>query len=135
MDTAHLTYIGDLRTEAVHSRSHQRITTDAPPDNHGKGEAFSPTDLLCAALASCMMTTIGLTAHGHGIPLKHMEAHVVKHMAPSPRRVARVEVDMVVVVDGLTDRWRQLIEHSARTCPVALSLAESVEQDLRLRFT
>jgi putative redox protein len=134
MDTARLTYSGDLRTEALHVRSGQRIITDAPLDNQGRGEAFSPTDLLCTALASCMMTLVGITAKGHGIPLRAMEARVVKHMASDPRRVARVEIDLELEVEGLTDRWRQLIEHSARTCPVALSLAEGLVQELRLHF-
>lgn len=134
MDTAHLTYLGGLRNEALHLRSGQRILTDAPVDNRGRGEAFSPTDLLCTALASCMMTIVGITAEGHGIPLRHMEARVVKHMASDPRRVARVEVYLELKVDGLTERWRQLIEHGARTCPVALSLSDALEQDLHFLY-
>ncbi len=134
MDTAHIEYLGDLRTEAQHLRSGQRIITDAPLDNKGKGEAFSPTDLLCTALATCMMTTMGITAEGHGIPVLSMQARVVKHMASGPRRVERAEIHLDVSVEGLTDRWRELLEHSAKTCPVALSLAPGLEQELHLRF-
>lgn len=130
MDTARIVYQGDLRTEATHIRSGQSIITDAPVDNKGKGEAFSPTDLLCTALATCMMTTMGITAQGHGIPVQSMVASVVKHMTSDPRRVARVEIVLEVVVPRITDRWRALLEHSGRTCPVALGLSADLVQDI-----
>lgn len=134
MDTAHVTYTGDLRNEALHPRSGQIIITDAPVDNMGKGEAFSPTDLLCTALATCITTTVAITAKGHGIPLASMSAKVVKHMASSPRRVQRVEVAVEIEVPGITQRWKELLEHSGRTCPVALSLNEAVEQHVYFTF-
>jgi uncharacterized OsmC-like protein len=134
MDTALVSYLGDLRTEALHPRSGERIVTDAPVDNRGKGAAFSPTDLLCTALATCMMTTMGISAQGHGIPIASMQARVVKHMASDPRRVQHVEVELTIHVEGLTDRWRTLLEHSARTCPVALSLSSDLVQDISIRF-
>lgn len=134
MDTALVSYLGELRTEATHPRSGERIVTDAPVDNRGKGAAFSPTDLLCTALATCMITTMGITAQGHNIPISSMEARVVKHMASDPRRVARVEVELTVHVEGLTDRWRALLEHSGRTCPVAVSLSKDLVQDITITF-
>lgn len=134
MDTALVSYLGDLRTEALHPRSGERILTDAPVDNKGKGAAFSPTDLLCTALATCMMTTMGISAQGHGIPIANMQARVVKHMASDPRRVQRVEVELTIQVEGLTDRWRTLLEHSAHTCPVALSLSSDLVQDISIHF-
>lgn len=134
MDTARIIYLGELRTEATHPRSGQHILTDAPVDNKGKGEAFSPTDLLCTALATCMLTTMGITAQGHDIPVKRIEARVVKQMASDPRRVQRVEVVVDVAMEGITDRWRTLLEHSGRTCPVALSLSEGLVQDIVFNF-
>lgn len=134
MDTAHITYLGELRTEATHPRSGQHFVTDAPVDNKGRGEAFSPTDLLCTALATCMITTMGIAAQGHGIPVQRMEARVVKHMAADPRRVQRIKVELEVAVEGLTERWQTLLEHSGRTCPVALSLADGLEQEISFRF-
>ena len=134
MDTARIVYLGSLRTEATHPRSGQHLVTDAPVDNKGKGEAFSPTDLLCTALATCMMTTMGITAQEHDIPVKRMEARVAKHMASDPRRVQRIEVKLEVAVEGLTERWKALLELSGRTCPVALSLAQGLEQEISFRF-
>ena len=134
MDTSLVSYLGELRTEALHPRSGERILTDAPVDNRGKGAAFSPTDLLCTALATCMMTTMGISAQGHDIPILGMEARVLKHMASDPRRVQRVEVELTVQVEGLTERWRTILEHSARTCPVAVSLSSELVQDISIRF-
>lgn len=135
MDTAQITYLGDLRTEARHVRSGNLLITDAPVDNQGKGEAFSPTDLLCTALGTCMMTLVGITAQGHGLMLEGMDARVVKHMAAAPRRVARVEVHLHIRAKGLNSRHKDLLEHSARTCPVALSLSEALEQEVHVEFT
>ncbi len=90
MDTAHIKHLGALRTEATHVRSGSTILTDAPVDNKGRGEAFSPTDLLATALATCMITTMEIVANGRGFELKVLDARVVKHMASNPRRVERV---------------------------------------------
>ncbi|MFN3874739.1 MAG: OsmC family protein, partial [Flavobacteriales bacterium] len=94
MDTARIEHLGDLRTEALHLRSGQRFITDAPVDNQGRGEAFSPTDLLAASLATCMITTMDIKARARGIALQGLTARVVKHMAREPRRVQRVEVHL-----------------------------------------
>lgn len=134
MDTAHVTYLGELRTEAVHVRSGQTLVTDAPLDNQGRGEAFSPTDLLSTALASCMMTLMGITARDKGIPLKGLKARVVKHMTAAPRMVERVEVHVELEGDGLGDREKTILENAARTCPVARSLRADLVQDIRFTY-
>ena len=122
------TYLGDLRTEAVHLRSGARIITDAPTDNHGKGEAFSPTDLCAASLASCMLTIMGISARNHGLNIDGASASINKIMASDPRRIARVEIRLEVPGGQLDERQRKILETAARTCPVAFSLAEGVEQ-------
>jgi len=134
MDTAHVTYHGGLRTEATHLRSGQVIITDAPPDNKGRGEAFSPTDLLSTSLACCMMTLMGIAAQERAIALKDLSARVVKHMASDPRRVARIEVHLSLDGRDLDERQRTILERAARTCPVALSLREDLVQDVTFTY-
>lgn len=134
MDTARLRYLGELRNEAVHTRSGQVIITDAPPDNKGRGEAFSPTDLLCTSLGACMMTLMGIAARERKLDLKGLTARVVKHMQPQPRRVARVEVHLELEGAGLDERDRAVLEHAARTCPVALSLSPEIEQEVHFTY-
>src|SRR5579863_7616863 len=94
MDTimANVEYLGDLRTQATHLKSGQTITTDAPIDNQGKGEAFSPTDLVCAALTSCMMTIMGQVASREGVNLKGLKTDVVKIMSANPRKIAEIKI-------------------------------------------
>jgi putative redox protein len=134
MDTAHVTYLGGLRNEATHLRSGQVIVTDAPPDNKGRGEAFSPTDLLSTSLACCMMTLMGIAAQERDIELGGLEARVVKHMASGPRRVERLEVHLTLDGQGLDDRLRKVLEHAARTCPVAMSLREDLIQEVTFTY-
>ena len=134
MDTAHITYLGDLRTECTHVRSGQRMITDAPVDNRGKGEAFSPTDLLTTSLATCIITTIGIVASDKGIPFRGVEARVVKHMASDPRRVAKVEVHLTLDGEGLGTRERTILERTAHTCPVAISLAPELVQEITFMY-
>src|SRR5882672_11825624 len=94
MDTimATVEYVGDLRTQAIHLKSGQSVTTDAPTDNQGKGEAFSPTDLVSAALSSCMMTIMGQVATREGIDMKGLKTEIVKIMTASPRKIAEIKV-------------------------------------------
>ena len=134
MDTAQIIYLGELRNEATHLRSGQVIVTDAPTDNKGKGEAFSPTDLLSTSLACCMMTLMGIAALEKGIPLTGLTARVVKHMGSGPRRVSKIEVHLEMDGASLSEKQRSILEHTARTCPVALSLREDPEQDLRFAY-
>lgn len=134
MQTSSVSYLGQLRTEAIHRLSGDRIITDAPPDNQGKGAAFSPTDLLATSLACCMLTTMGIVAQGKGIPIKDLRARVVKHMASGPRRVARVEVHLAMDGSELDADQKATMEHTARTCPVALSLHPDIVQDFSMVF-
>jgi len=128
MLTATLTYLGDLRTQAEHARSGAQILTDAPVDNHGKGEAFSPTDLLAAAYVSCMLTIIGIRIQKGDLPPLALRAEVQKVMAAAPRRVGALVVQLHVSGAALTPAQKQELEHAALTCPVALSLSEAMEK-------
>ena len=130
MPTIKTDYLGELRTQAVHLQSGTQIITDAPTDNNGKGEAFSPTDLVAAALGSCMMTIMGIAARRDEIDLKGSEMEITKVMsAEAPRRIARVEITMKMQSEStLSDVQRTKLERAARTCPVALSLHPDVEQ-------
>jgi len=135
MDTASVTYLGELRTEATHLRSGEQLITDAPPDNQGRGEAFSPSDLLSTSLACCMMTIMGIAARDKGIPMNGLKARVVKHMTPAPRKVERIEVHLELNGEGLGDRERGILENAARNCPVARSLREDLVQDIHFSYT
>ncbi|MCB9169735.1 MAG: OsmC family protein [Flavobacteriales bacterium] len=134
MATALVRYLGDLRTEALHERSGGTVVTDAPPDNRGRGEAFSPTDLMSTSLACCLMTIMGIRAREKGYPLQDMHATVIKHMATDPRRVFRIEIDVELDGKGLSAEARAELEEAARTCPVAMSLREDLVQDLRFHY-
>lgn len=124
--TSKVTYLGDLRTECTHLLSGQKIITDAPPDNQGKGEAFSPTDLCATSLATCILTTIGIRARD--LDITGAYAEVTKIMASDPRRISRVEVRIIMPKNGFSDKDKKVLETIAHTCPVALSLAAGVEQ-------
>lgn len=130
--TSKVTYLGDLRTEATHLRSGVTIITDAPTDNQGKGEAFSPTDLCATSLASCMITIMGISARNHGLNIDGTTAEITKIMAANPRRIGAVEIALRMPANGFTDRDKKIIETAGRTCPVALSLGDGVEQ--RIEF-
>jgi len=134
MDTALVTYLGELRTDALHVRSGQHFNTDAPVDNKGRGDAFSPTDLLATSLAACMITTMGIVANDKGIVLQGVKARVVKHMAAGPRRVQRVEVHLEMDGSTLGAAERELMEQTAHGCPVAVSLHPDLVQDIRFSY-
>lgn len=134
MDTSHIAYLGGLRTEVTHVRSGQRFVTDAPVDNKGKGAAISPTDPLATSLAACMITTMDIVARDKGIALNRVSARVVKHMAASPRRVQRVEVHLQMDGTTLGPAERELMEKTAHTCPVAVSLHPDLVQDVHFTY-
>ena len=116
-------YTGNLRTEAVHDQSGSKLVTDAPLDNHGKGEFFSPTDLLATALGSCMLTIMGISAEEYGYNLDGTTVETEKIMGTNPRRVVEVKITFNFPKgNNFTDRQKRVIESSARTCPVANSL-------------
>ena len=130
-----LTYPEPLRTQAVHMGNQQALLTDAPKDNGGIGEAFSPTDLVAVGLASCIMTILGLRAASRNIRILDMKADTEKKMSPNPRRVGRIEVGLIVRLDGGTEDDQNWLRDEALACPVALSLHPDLRQDIRIEFT
>lgn len=134
MKIAEITYTGDLRNSATHLHSGATIITDAPIDNNGKGEAFSPTDLLATSLGVCMLTIMGIVAERNGIDMKNTKADVVKIMGNNPRKVKEIGVFIYFPNQEYTEKEKSLLENAARTCPVALSLHPEIKQDLILNF-
>lgn len=125
--TSKVTYLGDLRTSSVHLQSGTEILSDAPVDNNGKGEAFSPTDTVANALASCMMTIMGIKARDLDVNLKGSTAEVVKIMNAEPRRIGAVEI--VFEMQGTdVEKNKTILERAAITCPVYLSLHPEIEK-------
>jgi putative redox protein len=135
MPTIEGKYMGGLRTEAIHLKSENCIITDAPVDNQGKGEAFSPTDLVCASLGSCMMTIMGIVAERAGIAMEGLQLETTKHMAAEPRRISRIEIRFSWKnKPELSDAQVQKLKKAALTCPVALSLHPDIEQEVTFDF-
>ncbi len=119
--TSKVTYNGDLRTTCVHLKSGNEFITDAPTDNNGKGEAFSPTDTVATALASCMLTIMGIKARAMEISLEGTEASVTKIMESNPRRIAEIHIDFKFKINPET-KSKTILEKAAKTCPVEYSL-------------
>lgn len=134
MTTVKTTYLGDLRTENIHLQSGSKIITDAPTDNRGKGEAFSPTDLLATALGNCIMTIMGIKAMDNGIDLKGTEIEITKIMADAPRRVSEVILEFNFPKKGYTDDEKHLIESVAGISPVPLSVHQTLKQTIKFNW-
>ncbi len=133
MATSTVKYLGELRSEAVHEQSKTIIQTDAPKDNHGRGEAFSPTDLVATALASCIVTTIAIKASQDGMTgIEGATAEVVKVMYPDPRRIGEIHVRIVFPKNNYSDKEKKIYENTAHACPVAKSLHPDLKQVLEL---
>ncbi len=130
MITVQTTYIGDLRTENTHVQSGVRLITDAPCDNRGKGESFSPTDLVATALGNCIMTIMGIKAMDNGIDIKGTKVEITKIMADNPRRIGEVIVSFFFPKNSFTPDQMQLIESVAGTSPVPLSLHPDIKQTI-----
>lgn len=126
-------YIGDKHCELTHSPSGTQIETDAPKDNGGKGAAFSPTDLMGASYASCALTTMAIIAEREGIPFGKSSAKVIKEMSSSPRKVARLPIEITMPL-GLKPEHRKRLEEIARNCPVALSLHPEIERSIQFIY-
>lgn len=135
MATIETNYLGELRTSAKHVQSGMELITDAPVDNQGKGEAFSPTDLLSAALTSCMLTIMGIAARTHGIALEGTNVHTTKIMQANPRKVAEIVVDFHFP-EGLLlgDKEQKLLSKAAETCPVYLSLDPAIKKTIHYNW-
>jgi len=127
-------YQGNLRTQAKHLKSGNVFVTDAPTDNNGKGEAFSPTDLVSAALSSCMMTIMGMVAEREEVDLMGLRAEVVKIMTSNPRKIGEIQITFFHPTLKATDIQKQKLKNAALTCPVALSLSDSVKQTIVFNF-
>lgn len=134
MSTSTVKYLGSLRTEAIHLKSKERIITDAPTDNHGRGEAFSPTDLVATALASCMVSILGIQANTSNIKLGDINADVTKIMSANPRKISEIVVVMNFTNHQYSEKEKTILMNAARTCPVALSLNPDIKQTITFNF-
>ncbi len=130
MATVETVYLGDLRTQATHVRSGQQMITDAPIDNQGKGEAFSPTDLLATALGSCILTVMGIAAREQKVSIDGTTCSITKIMATEPRRVGAIEITFNFPAGDYSDKVKIILERAAKTCPVAKSLHPDLEEKL-----
>ncbi|WP_299525165.1 OsmC family protein [Winogradskyella sp.] len=131
--TSKVTYLGNLRTESVHLKSGNTFITDAPTDNNGKGEAFSPTDTVATGLASCMLTVMGIKARDMAIDMSGTTAEVTKTMASDPRRISKIKV--VLNFPFETDKkTKTILERTANTCPVHYSLHPDIEKDITFNW-
>ena len=134
MNTSNIIYQGDLRTEATHIRSGQSIITDAPLDNQGKGEAFSPTDLVATALGTCMLTVMGIVAQRYGIDMIGTIANVEKVMGKDPRRIAEVKIN-IKFGNRIKPDDRVRLERAAHSCPVGNSLHPDLKEMVEFIYT
>lgn len=134
MVSYHILYQGGLRCEASHDPSQVRIVTDAPVDNHGRGESFSPTDLVTTGLGVCMLTTMGIAVQKEKIILDGSRAYVEKHMSTDPpRRIAKIVI-RIDFAPGIPEGRRSYLEHVAQTCPVVRSLDPDIIIDLKCSY-
>lgn len=134
METATTKYLGDLRTEITHLRSGSVIQTDAPVDNKGKGEKFSPTDLVASALGSCIFTIMGIAAREHGFTIDGSTCKITKIMTDTPRKIGEIKIEFDFTGNDYTDKQKRILDYCVKTCPVSLTLNESVFQNVKLIF-
>ncbi len=134
MATIETIYSGELRTRATHLLSGQTLITDAPPDNQGKGEFFSPTDLVAAALGSCMITIMGIAARTHGFDIDGARLTITKIMTKDPpRKIGEIVIGIHFPRD-YEAKVKKILEYSVRNCPVARSLHPDVKQSVTLKY-
>lgn len=133
--TSTIKYLGNLRTEMVHISSGSTVITDAPVDNKGKGENFSPTDLVATALGSCMLTIIGIAGNEHGFDITGSTVEIEKIMQANPRKISAININLQIKgQNSYTEKEKIIIEKAARTCPVALSLHQDILQNIKIIF-
>jgi uncharacterized OsmC-like protein len=134
MPTIETTYISDLRTEATHILSGNKLITDAPPDNQGRGEFFSPTDLVATALGSCMVTVMGIAARVHDFNIDGTKLVITKIMTQEPpRRIAEIVIDLTFPMD-YPEKVKRIIDFTIKNCPVALSLHPDLKQTVSVKY-
>jgi uncharacterized OsmC-like protein len=131
--TSKVTYLGDLRTKSIHVQSGSEIISDAPLDNNGKGEAFSPTDTVANALASCMFTIMGIKARDLNVDLVDSTAEVTKIMNAEPRRIGTIEI-VFEMTSNADEKNKTILERAAMTCPVFLSLHPDIEKKVTFNW-
>jgi len=133
MNTLEIKYQGDLRTTATHLDSGSEISTDAPKDNHGLGETFSPTDMVCSALASCILTIMAIAVEKNDVDIKNTTAIVKKTMGNNPRRIVKIKINLIFPKE-YDSKTRTILERAANNCPVHHSLSEKVEKDISFTY-
>ena len=133
MNKFEITYEGNLRTKAVHLESGSSLDTDAPKDNQGLGEKFSPTDLVCASLASCMLTIMGIAMQKYNIDLKGTTASVKKTMGTEPRMISQIDI-IVNFPTSYDDKIKIILERAANNCPVHTSLSNQIEKNIKFIY-
>ncbi len=133
MSTAKVRYLGELRTENIHLGSGNAYVTDAPLDNNGRGEAFSPTDTVATGLANCMLTVMGIKARDLEVDLTNSTADVTKTMASNPRRIAKIEV-VLSLPANISEKHKKILENTAMTCPVHNSLHPDIERHVQFNW-
>ena len=134
MPTSKVIYLGELRTEMTHLQSGTVIFTDAPKDNHGKGEAFSPTDLVASALGSCMISIVGIKLLETNKNINGATVEVTKVMYSEPRRIGEIHVHIKIPDDNFTEKEKQILINAAHACPVAKSLHTDIKQEIKIEF-
>ncbi|WP_338375633.1 OsmC family protein [uncultured Flavobacterium sp.] len=133
MPTSKVTYLGDLRTSSVHINSGSEIISDAPLDNNGKGEAFSPTDTVANGLATCMFTVMGIKARDMEVDLSNSTAEVTKIMAADPRRISEIHIVFNLNV-AVNEKTKTILERTANTCPVHYSLHPDIKKEITFNW-
>tara|TARA_B100000900_G_scaffold106604_1_gene88499 strand:- start:6693 stop:7103 length:411 start_codon:yes stop_codon:yes gene_type:complete len=134
MNTFEIKYLGELRTSAIHLDSGSKINTDAPKDNHGLGETFSPTDMICSALASCILTIMAIAVEKNNVNIKNTKAIVKKTMTNNPRRIKKIEIDLLFP-RNYDSKTKIILERAAYNCPVHHSLSEKVEKRITFSYS
>ena len=134
MQTVKIEYQGDLRTTCTHVKSGTQITTDAPTDNNGKGESFSPTDMVAAAYGSCMLTIIGIYCSQNDLTFTEGSCSVLKNMEASPRRIGGLDVEMDLSGNDWTEEQQKRIKNAAMACPVAKSVSPEMNIEFKIKF-
>ena len=133
MNSFEIKYQGNLRTTATHLDSGSEISTDAPKDNHGLGETFSPTDMVCTALASCILTIMAIAVEKNGEDIKGAKAMVKKTMGINPRRISKIDIELTFPRD-YDERTKVILERAAHNCPVHHTLSEKVEKNINFIY-
>ena len=134
MATSTVLYLGELRCESTHLQSKTTILTDAPIDNHGKGESFSPTDLVATALGNCMVTIMGIEANRLEVNIDGTKVEITKHMEIGPRRITKIDANVTVPDRGLSEEQKELLTKAGINCPVAKSLHPDLIQNVQITY-